>query len=199
MSFSARLLATAAAVICLGATPAFATGDPAVGRADAFCRSLVDAVRQSRGQGAQARARRLQPVVEESFNPRIMAQFAIGAAWDGMTEPDRAAVVAALTRYSAARLAQEFDTFSGQTCAIDPAVQTRGVDKLVKSKIVQPDAEPAALNYRLREYGGAWKIVDIYYDGVSQLATERADFAGVLRSGGATGLVKRLNALSDLH
>jgi len=107
-------------------------------------------------------------------------------------------VIGALTRYSAARLAQEFDSFTGQSCAVDAAVQTRGVDKLVKSRILQPGEAPAALNYRIREYGAAWKIVDIYYDGVSQLATERADFAAVLRSGGPAALVRRLDEVSAL-
>lgn len=194
MPLNARRLA-AAAVACLLATPAFGAGDPAAGRVDAFCRALVDAVRQSQDQGAQARARKLQPVVQDSFDTRLMAQFATGAAWDGMSEVDRAAVVAALARYSAARLAEEFDSYSGQSCAIDPAVQTRGVDKLVRSRIVQAGEAPTTLNYRLRQDAGGWKIIDLYYDGVSQLATQRADFAGVLRSGGATGLVKRLNEL----
>lgn len=193
---SFRRFAAAALAAGLCATPALASGDPAAGRAETFCRALVEAVRQSAGQGAQARARKLQPVVADSFNTRIMAQFATGAAWDGMSEAERTAVVAALARYSAARLAQEFDSYNGQSCVVDPVVQTRGVDKLVKSRIVQPGEAPAALNYRTREYADGWKIIDIYYDGVSQLATQRADFAGVLRTGGAAGLVKQLNQLS---
>jgi phospholipid transport system substrate-binding protein len=191
-----RRLALAALVAGACAAPAVAAEDPAASRADSFCRALVDAVRQSTSEGAQARARKLQPVVEEAFNTRIMAQFATGAAWDGMSEAERAAVAAALTRYSAARLAQEFDSYKGQSCVVDPAVQSRGVDRLVKSRIVLPGEAPAALNYRLREYPGGWKIIDLYYEGVSQLATERADFAGVLRAGGASALVKRLNELS---
>jgi len=67
---------------------------------------------------------------------------------------------------------------------------------LVKSRIVQAGEAPAALNYRLREYAGGWKIIDIYYEGVSQLATQRADFAGVLRTGGTSALVKRLDDLT---
>jgi phospholipid transport system substrate-binding protein len=191
-----RSVLGAAIVTGLWVAPALAAGDPAAGRAESFCSALVDTVRQSKGQGAQARMKKLQPLVEESFNTRIMGQFATGPAWDAMTEAEQSAVVAALTRYSAGRLAQEFDSYNGQTCVIDPAVQTRGADKLVKSRIAQPGEQPTALNYRLREYGGAWKIVDIYYDGVSQLATQRADFAGVLHSGGAAGLVKRLNDLT---
>jgi phospholipid transport system substrate-binding protein len=181
---------------CLSVGLAHAAEDPAAVRADSFCKSLVDAVRQSRGQGAQVRARTLQPLVEASFNMRVMAQVATGPAWTAMSPAEQATVVSALTRYSAGRLAQEFDSYSGQTCAIDPAVQARGPDRLVKARIMQPNGEPTALNYRVRAYGGDWKIVDLYYKGVSQLATERADFAAVLRSGGAAGLVSRINELT---
>jgi len=170
--------------------------DPAATRVSAFCKGLIEAVRQSAGQGAQARVRRLEPLVEEAFNMKVMAQFAVGPPWTAMTAAEQANVTAALTRYGAGRFADEFDRFSGQTCVVDPLVQTRGPDTLVKSKILQPGQEPAALNFRLRDYGGAPKIVDVYYNGVSQLATERADFAGVLRTGGAAALASRLNELT---
>jgi len=103
--------------------------------------------------------------------------------------------VAALTRHTAARYAQEFDSYTGQKCVVDPAVQTRGPDKLVKSQIVEPH-DSSSVNYRLRQYSGAWKVIDVYYQGVSQLATERADFAGVLAAGGPPALVAKLNELT---
>ena len=196
MHRSLRCLAVAV-TMSLAAAPVFAAGDPAAERAKSFCNALVDSVRQSKGQPVQARIKRLEPLVDDSFNIQVMAQFATAPAWANTSEPDRRALVLALARYSAARLAQEFDTYSGQSCAIDPSVQTRGSDKLVKTRILQPSATPVALNYRFREYQGAWKIVDLYYDGVSQLATERADFASVLQAKGSPGLVKRLNELTS--
>jgi ABC-type transporter MlaC component len=47
----------------------------------------------------------------------------------------------------------------------------------------------------MRQDGGIWKIVDVYYGAVSQLTTRRADFAAPLASGGATGLVSHLDTL----
>lgn len=182
--------------LCLSAGSVRAAEDPAATRAASFCKGLVEAVRQSKGLGAQARIKKLQPLVDESFNTRVMAQFATGLSWNAMSPGEQASVAAAFARYSAGRLAQEFDSYNGQSCVIDPAVQARGPDKLVKSKILQPGQEPAALNYRMRDYGDATRIVDIYYNGVSQLATERSDFAGVLQAGGAAGLVARLNELT---
>jgi len=62
-------------------------------------------------------------------------------------------------------------------------------------QIVEPH-DSSSVNYRLRQYSGAWKVIDVYYQGVSQLATERADFAGVLAAGGPPALVAKLNELT---
>jgi len=195
-----RIIAAAMAVLLMGAVGAApqaarAAADPGAARVEALCNGVLEAVKLAKGATAQARARSLQPVVEQGFNLEVMAQFAIGEPWTAMSAKDQAAVVAALTRYTAARYAQEFDNVAGLRCVIDPAVTTRGPDKLVKSQIVEA-GDSTSVNYRLRAYGGAWKVIDVYYKGVGQLATQRADFASVVQSGGAAGLVAKLNELT---
>jgi len=193
-----KLLAawTALALIAAPAAARAAPADPAAQRVESLCVGVLEAVKQAKGAGVQTRARKIQPVIEESFDIGVMAQFAIGpAAWAKVAPAERTALVAALTRHTAARYAQAFDAYTGQRCAVDPAVQTRGPDKLVRSQIVEPH-DSSSVNYRLRQYGGAWKVIDVYYEGVSQLATERADFAGVLASGGPAALIARLNELT---
>lgn len=185
----------ALSILAAGQAAAAAPADPAAGRVEGLCNGLLEAVKQAKSGGLQARAHRIQPLVDENLNLAVMAQFAAGPAWTKMTPAEHAGVEAALARYTAARFAQEFDAYTGQRCAIDPAVQTRGPDKLVKSQIIE-GGESSAVNYRLREYGGAWKVIDIYYNGVSQLATQRADFASVLQSGGGAGLAAKLNELA---
>jgi phospholipid transport system substrate-binding protein len=190
--------ALAAALAVSAAAGAHAApADPAAAQVERLCTGVVEAVKQAKGAGLQARAKKIQPVIEESFDIGVMAQFAVGpSAWETkVPASERSALVAALTRHTAARYAQEFDNYSGQRCVVDPNVQTRGPDKLVKSQIVEPH-ETASVNYRLRQYGGTWKVIDVYYEGVSQLATERADFASTLQSGGASALVAKLNELT---
>jgi phospholipid transport system substrate-binding protein len=58
--------------------------------------------------------------------------------------------------------------------------------------------ETIAFNYRTHQAGGDWKITDIYLAGnISQMAQKRSDFASTFASGGAAGLTKRMNALTD--
>lgn len=196
LAMTMRAILAAAAVLSCAAAPVRAAEDPAATRVDALCNGVLEAVKQAKGSSLAGRAHKIQPVIEQSFNLGVMAQFAIGEPWSKMSGAEHGAVVAALTRYTAARYAQEFDSYSGQRCAIDPTVTTRGPDKLVKSQIID-GGEATSVNYRLREYGGAWKVIDVYYNGVSQLATQRADFAGVIQTGGAAGLTAKLNELTQ--
>jgi phospholipid transport system substrate-binding protein len=192
-----RSVLVAATLLSLGGSGiAFAAPDPGVVRVEGLCGGVLEAVKQAKGANAQVRARRIQPVIEQSFNLEVMAQFTIGEAWTKMSAAERASIVTALTHYTAARYAHEFDNYNGQHCVVDSAVVTRGLDKLVKSQIVEA-GEATAVNYRLRDYAGAWRVIDVYYSGVSQLATQRADFASIVRSAGAQGLTAKLNALTS--
>ena len=93
--------------------------------------------------------------------------------------------------------AVNFDSFSGEKFTVDPKVETRGTDSLVRTTLVQPHDDPVAIAYRLRASGGSWKIVDVFYrNSISQLATRRSDFSRVLATGGAKALIRHLDELS---
>ena len=121
-----------------------------------------------------------------------MTRFAVGPGWSAMSAADQQALVRAFGRFTAATFAKNFD---GQLrFAIDPAVQTRAPDKLVTDTLTPRTGSPTVLRWRMRESGGRWKIVDVFYNGaVSQLATQRADFQSTLAAGGAAALVKKLD------
>ena len=73
----------------------------------------------------------------------------------------------------------------------------RGPDRLVKSQVIPENEKPVNLTYRLRKSGEDWKIIDVIYEFVSQLATRRSDFASTVASGGAPALVEKLDEISD--
>jgi phospholipid transport system substrate-binding protein len=172
-----------------------AATDPAVNLIEAFSTALLEA-RASKGTGAAVRIRRLRPMVDKTFNMPTMAQLVVGATWNGMSAPDRASLLASLSRYTAARLADEFNSFEGQKIVVNPEAPVRGPDKLVRSVLTQPGEAPVTLAYRMRIYDDVWRVIDVYYNGVSQVTTQRSDFASTLQSGGVGALVKRLDAMT---
>jgi phospholipid transport system substrate-binding protein len=178
-----------------------APSDPALTQIDAFQQTLLEAMKS--GGTPQSRFTRLEPAVKSTFDLPAMARFAVGPTWTTIAATDQTAIVKAFSRMSVAQYARNFDSYSGQQFKLDPAVQARGAERLVKSELISPgSATPTTFVYRMRQASQAgqagWKIIDVFYNGsVSQLTTMRADFAGSLKQGGADALVKKLNALSD--
>jgi phospholipid transport system substrate-binding protein len=69
----------------------------------------------------------------------------------------------------------------------------------VKSQIVKANGEPVQVDYLMRRSGDSWLISDIYVDGaISEVATRRSEFAGILKAEGIDGLISALNRKADL-
>jgi phospholipid transport system substrate-binding protein len=172
--------------------------DPAAGQIETFDSALLSTMKEGSSLGMRGRMHRLQPAVEHAFNLPAMAQYTVGPAWTKFSDADKAAVIEAFTRYSVANYASNFSSYSGDVFTVDPKVDERGPDKLVHTRLVPAHHAPVDIVYRMRQSGGTWKIIDIFYQGsISQLTTRRSDFAATVASGGASALVAHLNALTE--
>jgi phospholipid transport system substrate-binding protein len=97
-----------------------------------------------------------------------------------------------------ATYAKRFDGFSGEKFQIVEIADRAPDDKLVKTRIVQSSGKPVAINYLMRKTGLEWKIVDVYLDGtISELASRRAEFTSILKSGGPDALIASLRRQGD--
>jgi len=192
-------LSAAALAVSLGLAPQIARAegvDPAAGQIEAFDSALLSTMKA--GGGVNSRFHKLEPAVERAFNLPAMAQYTVGPAWAKFTDAEKASVLEAFTRYSVANYASNFSSYSGETFTVEPKVDERGPDKLVHTRLVPSHHAPVDIVYRMRQSGGTWKIIDIFYQGsISQLTTRRSDFAATVASGGASALVAHLNALTD--
>jgi len=188
-------------LLVLSLTLGVAASPAAMAPPESQIESLDDALLESMKAGpaatAASRYRNLAPVVEKVFDLRAMTGFAVGPTWGSFSPDDQQAAIAAFTRLTIASYAHNFHEYGGEKFVIDPNVVTRGVDKIVQTKLLSPAKEPTSLNYRMRSATGAWRIIDVYYGSISQLTIRRSDFAAPLAAGGAKGLIAHLNSLSD--
>jgi phospholipid transport system substrate-binding protein len=150
------------------------------------------------GGTAKSRYEKLKPAVEQDFDLAGMTALSVGPTWPSISAADQKSLVDAFERMTIANYARNFDSFHGEKFLVDPDVQARGPDKLVKSTMNPGSSDAIAFNYRLHQAGNNWKIVDVYLAGnISQLAQKRADFATTLSSSGPQGLAKKIDALAD--
>jgi phospholipid transport system substrate-binding protein len=147
-----------------------------------------------RGGAYEARFRTLQGPVVKAFDLGFIAQRAAGSAWTGFSEPQKKKYIEVFSRYSVAQHATRFKKFGGER------FEMLGTDDVgrgyvrVRTQIVT-SSERIQLDYLMSQRAGGWRIVDVFAKGtISEVATRRADFAPVIKSQGADGLIRELEA-----
>jgi phospholipid transport system substrate-binding protein len=138
------------------------------------------------------RIARFETLVNAYYDMPAIAALVVGPSWASTSPADRQAATTALAHHSAVTLARNFDRYDGQRFAIDPTVQARGTSQVVKLTIQGRSSSNTLLYQMRRGADGAWRIVDVVADGVSQLSVQRSDMASTVAAGGAAGLAKRL-------
>jgi phospholipid transport system substrate-binding protein len=190
--------ASLAALLMASATAVYAEAtDTAVAPVQSFYDTLLASMKQGKQLGVKGRYEKLKPVIEQSFDLPGMTRLSIGPSWTSMSEADQKALTVALSRFTVASYASNFKSFDGEKFIVDPVSTVRGTDRIVTSKLVA-GSDTVPFNYRMRQSGTNWKIIDIFLNGyVSQIAKQRSDFGATVQSGGAAALEKKLNALAD--
>jgi phospholipid transport system substrate-binding protein len=170
--------------------------DPAAAQIAAFDTALLDVMKQAKKLGPRGRYEALKPAIEQAFDLQTMTRFAVGTSWSALPADQQAELVKAFAHMTTATYAHNFDGYDGEKFTIDK-VDTRGPDKLVRTRLAGTGA-PTELAYRMRQSGGGWKVIDVYYNStVSSLLGQRSEFAATLGSGGATALAKKLNSRAN--
>lgn len=190
--------ASLAALLMASTTAVYAqTADPAVAPVQSFYDTLLAAMKQGKQLGVKGRYEKLKPVIETSFDLPAMTRLSVGPSWTAMSEADQKALTVAMSRFTVASYASNFKSFDGEKFLVDPASSVRGTDRIVTSKLVA-GSDTIPFNYRMRQNGGSWKVIDIFLNGyVSQIAKQRSDFGSTVQAGGAAALEKKLNGLAD--
>ncbi len=179
-------------------TPAAAAGASTV-TVQNFYDALLATMKQGPQLGMQGRFAKLAPAVDTAFDLPKMTAYAVGPGFSGYSSADQKALIDGFRRMTIASYASNFKSFDGEKFIVSPDVRQVGTDQLVQTQLVPAGGQPIALNYRMRQAAdGSWKIIDVYSAGyVSELARRRSDFSGIVASGGAQALVKKLNELAD--
>jgi phospholipid transport system substrate-binding protein len=193
-SATRRTLILSSLALCVGLvlhTP-YAAATTATGGADtvrAFYTALLDTMRNGTQLGAQGRYARLTPAIRQNFDIPFMTRLAVGPEWNSLNQAQQAEVTQAFERYVAAIYAERFHKYSGEQLTVT-GEQASPAGTVILSQIVPSDGQAVHINYLMRDN----KIADVYLNGtISELATRRSEFSGILKTQGINGLITALN------
>ncbi len=190
------LLCTALAILLTAAAPS-AASDPTPARlVETLHAALLAAMQSGDRLSCAQRFEKLLPVVRGCFDFTFIARLAVGRHWRRLTDPQRRALVTALTRMSAATYARNFDSFSGQRFETLETRQTKETKAVVRTLLITA-GDKIDLNYICRKTEDGWKIVSVAARGVNDLSMKRAEYTRFLKDHDIAALIEKIDAKTD--
>jgi phospholipid transport system substrate-binding protein len=123
-------------------------------------------------------------LLNESFDMNTIARFALGTYWKSATPAQQAEYLKLFNAMIVKVYSKRFSEYKGQTFEVKSARKENDKDSIVTSYIVPSDGPKVQVDWRVRNKGGSYRVVDILVEGVSMSQTQRADFASVIQRGG---------------
>jgi phospholipid transport system substrate-binding protein len=186
-------LAAAGAVLAFGA-PARAQ---ATAQAQAFVTSLSNELTQLVNSG------RSDTQILDTF-ATLLAKYAdltaigssiLGPPWRSASASQKQQFISAFSHYLSRRYGKQFREFKNAKINVTGARDAGRVGVLVNSQVLRPGQETVAVDWQISAQSGSQRVVNLVIEGVSMLATERAEMAGKLEAAGSLDrLIADLNA-----
>jgi phospholipid transport system substrate-binding protein len=165
-------------------------GDTVQGLDDA----LLSTMKAGRVLGQTGSFTQLEPSIIRSFEIASMARSALGPSCASLNDAQRRQMIESFGRYIAAIYANRLDSYNGQKLQVTGG-QSVLLGVIVGSQIIKANGEPVEVGY-LMQSGSSGS--DIYVKRtVSEVATRRSEFAGILLRDRVVGLIAALNRKAD--
>lgn len=183
------------ALLILLAAPSAATAEPTA-EARAVLDATVEAVLAALGDDALSydeKRGRIEAIALERFDFETMSKLVLKRDWRKFSDAEKTEFVEVFRTYLAASYGSRITRYNQE--AIDIAgerLEPRG-DVTVLTRIMGGDANGVAIDYRVRNRNGQWRIIDVVVEGISLVSNFRSQFSDVLRQGGPSELLARLH------
>ena len=131
----------------------------------------------------EAKKAEFRQLLNDSFDMSTIGRFSLGTYWRTATPAQQQEYQKLFNDMIVKVYSKRFSDYKGQKFEVRSA-RPEGKDSVVTSFIVPSDGPQVQVDWRVRNKGGSYKVVDIIVEGVSMSQTQRADFASVIQRGG---------------
>ena len=136
-------------------------------------------------------------VLQQDFDIPAIAAFVLGPFWRIATEGERLEIVQILDDYIVVTFGRRLYDYGGVGLRVTASRGSPSEPIVVVSEIARPGGAPIRLDWVLSTRTGVYRIVDLVLDGISMVATQRSEFAGIIQRAGGTvaGLILTLRQI----
>ena len=138
------------------------------------------------------REKLFREMFNSKFDKKLIHRAVLGKAAKGVTKEELSRFGKAFDEHIIKIYASQLGVYSDQLFVVDKTIKRDRKDTVVLTHIEHATAPPLRIDWRLRDRGKGLKIIDIAIEGVSLLATKRADFSSTIKKGGIHLLINDL-------
>lgn len=155
--------------------------------------SLLEVMREGDKLSYDERFKYLQPVIDQTHDIDLIIKTILGATyWSQLDNVQQDLIVETFRQLSIATYAGRFVQYEGEQFQI---IEQRTLPRdqvLVRSQLTKSDGGTVNFDYVLHQVAGDWRIVNILFDGVSDLAIKRGEYRAILQRDGFQALIEML-------
>ncbi|WP_181164616.1 MlaC/ttg2D family ABC transporter substrate-binding protein [Amaricoccus solimangrovi] len=136
------------------------------------------------GQSTNQVISSFQTIIMRYADMSAVSASVLGPTWRSASSAQKQAFVPAFTGYFARRYGKTFSDYKNATIQVQGAQDAGRAGVLVSSVVKRPGQEDIRVGWQIASGSGSPKVVNLIIEGVSALASERAEVAAMLDAQG---------------
>ena len=183
----------AAILLMFGAFSAQAGEKEARAYVNKISTSVIDIISNT-GLETAEKEKKLVSLFEQSVDTKWIGRFVLGRYYTAATPEQKKRYDDVYRDFLIRSYVPKFKEYKGETFEMNEVRKDGKDEYMVKTNIVSPNEPSIRVDYRIRETGGSYRIIDIISEGVSLITTQRSEFGSVVSREGMDYLLDRLTA-----
>jgi len=132
----------------------------------------------------EEKRRRIEQIAYDTFDFDTMSKLVLARGWRDLSPDQQHEFVGQFRTQLALTYGRRIDHYGHEELKITgERTEPRG-DVTVQSRVMGGQYDNTAIDYRLRQAGDSWKIIDVIVEGVSLVGSYRSQFQELLDRGG---------------
>ncbi len=136
---------------------------------------------------------KIRQVLASRFDFTEMAKRSLGAHWQRGSAEEQKQFVKLFTELLERSYASQIESYNGEKIVYGRE-SVSGNQAEVDTKIITRKGEEVAVNYKLLNNGGNWKVYDVVIENISLVNNYRSQFSRILANASFSDLLQRLQS-----
>jgi phospholipid transport system substrate-binding protein len=138
------------------------------------------------------RESKFRDLLRDDFAMDQIGQFVAGSHWRRMSPAQRDAYQKLFAEWVLKTYSVRLGGYSGERFQVIKSTPAGEKDVIVYTRINKSGGDGFNANWRVRQTGDRYKIIDIYVEGVSMVITQRSEFDSIFKRHGVDGMIQIL-------